>query len=182
MYDNIIRKNKTTSAHGILGGISMKNSILPPSNIELLISKINHSMVLIRKRELAKYGIAPRQLYVLHVINSLGSMATASTVAWEVDREVHVINKLLINLEKNGLITRVKNSLKSQLLSLKLTEKGLEMIKISPKSESIEDILKCLSQEDYQNLESILNVILIKLEEQGVDDKADYLAETHRQR
>jgi DNA-binding MarR family transcriptional regulator len=158
----------------------MKDLNLPQSNIELLISKVNHSMVLIRKKELTKYHIAPRQLYVLHVIHALGSMATASTVAFEVDREVHVINKLLISLEKAGLIKRIKNTPKSQLLSLDLTPKGLDMIKINYQSKSIEDILNFLSKQDYQYLESILNSILIKLNENALCDKNGPIAEVQR--
>jgi DNA-binding MarR family transcriptional regulator len=157
----------------------MKTEPVTPSNVEQLISKINHSMVLIRKRELAEFGIAPRQLYVLHVIHALGPLATTSTVAWEVDREVHVINKLLIKLEQDGLIKRAKNSPKSQLLSVELTDKGLEMIKLSPQSLSIEEILQFLSPEDYNHLEITLNSILTKLDEQGFVEKTNTLAGAH---
>jgi DNA-binding MarR family transcriptional regulator len=159
----------------------MKNPISSQPNIELLISKINHAMVLIRKKELTQYDIAPRQLYVLHIIHALGAMATASTVAWEVDREVHVINKLVINLERAGLIKRIKNSPKSQLLRLELTDKGIDMLKVSQKCTTIEEILSFLLTEESQHLESVLNNILTRLNECNLNDRANSLAGIHRE-
>ena len=143
----------------------MITSSLTESNAELLLSKVDHLLVLVRRKELARHHIAPRQLYILHVINGLGSKATAITVAKEVDREVHVINRLLINLEKDGLIKRIKNTPKSKLLTLKLTKKGLDMIKISIRSETIDSILSFLPQEELRQMELTLNKVLIKLKE-----------------
>jgi DNA-binding MarR family transcriptional regulator len=143
----------------------MINSSLIESNAELLVSKVNHSMVLIRRKELTQHHIAPRQLYVLHVINDLGPKATAITVAKEVDREVHVINRLLINLEKDGFIERNKNTPKSKLLSLKLTKKGLDIIKLSLRSKSIDSILSFLPEQELEQMESALNKVLKKMNE-----------------
>jgi DNA-binding MarR family transcriptional regulator len=143
----------------------MNNNPPYDTNIELLISKVNHSMVLIRRKELAKYHIAPRQLYILHVIHTLDSRATSLTVAKEVDREVNVINRLLINLEKDGLIKRIKKTPKSKLLSLKLTRKGLEMIKINIRSEAIDSLLTFLPRDEILQMDSTLEKVLLKLTE-----------------
>jgi DNA-binding MarR family transcriptional regulator len=144
----------------------MVDTSLYESNVELLLSKVNHSMVIIRRKELAQHHIAPRQLYVLHIIHALGSKATAITVAKEVDREVHVINRLLITLEKEGYIERNNNTPKSKLLSLKLTAKGLRMIKLSIRSEAIDAVLSFLPNDEIQQMEVTLNKILIKIKEQ----------------
>jgi DNA-binding MarR family transcriptional regulator len=101
----------------------------------------------------------------LHVINDLGPKATAITVAKEVDREVHVINRLLINLEKDGFIERNKNTPKSKLLSLKLTKKGLDIIKLSLRSKSIDSILSFLPEQELEQMESALKKVLKKMNE-----------------
>ncbi len=68
-------------------------------------------------------------------------------------------------MEKEGLIKRVKKSPKSKLLILELTEKGLEMARVSRQSEAIDAIFSSLSAEQRQQLESILNAISVKVAE-----------------
>jgi DNA-binding MarR family transcriptional regulator len=68
-------------------------------------------------------------------------------------------------MEKEGLIKRAKKSPKSKLLRLELTEKGLEMARVSRQSEAIDAIFSSLSAQQRQQLESILNTITAKIEE-----------------
>ena len=138
----------------------MNKSNLTELNFELLISKIYHSMNLVKTKELSKYHIAPRQLYVLHVIHALGADANSSEVSKVVGRHVQVISRLADNLEKDGLIKRVKNTPKSKVLSFILTKKGLDMVKVSPNSKSIAKILATLPADERQQLDATLKQIL----------------------
>jgi DNA-binding MarR family transcriptional regulator len=65
-------------------------------------------------------------------------------------------------MEKDGLIKRIKNTPKSNLLKLELTENGLDIINASRHSESINKILGSLSQKERQQLESVLYKVLVK--------------------
>ena len=133
---------------------------------ELLISRIYHSINKIKQQELTnRYNIAPRQLYVLHIINSLKSKATVNEVASLVDRDPHVVGRIVALLEKEGLITRSKKSPKSRTMKLQLTREGIKMIKISPNSKSINIILSNIPKNDFRHLESNLNTICVKLKE-----------------
>ena len=96
-------------------------------------------------------------------------MATLSEVAKELERERNVISLQTALMEKDGLIKRTKNTPKSNLLKLELTEKGLDVIKASRSSESISKILGSLSKEDGQKLESILNKVLVKAQKYHQD-------------
>jgi DNA-binding MarR family transcriptional regulator len=82
-----------------------------------------------------------------------------------VEREIHVISRQAVGMEKEGLIKRAKKSPKSKLLRLELTEKGLEMARVSRQSEAIDAIFSSLSAQQRQQLESILNTITAKIEE-----------------
>jgi DNA-binding MarR family transcriptional regulator len=90
-------------------------------------------------------------------------------VAKELERERNVISLQTALMEKDGLIKRTKNTPKSNLLKLELTEKGLDVIKASRSSESISKILGSLSKEDGQKLESILNKVLVKAQKYHQD-------------
>ena len=143
----------------------MEKQNLSETNFELwhLIGKVNHGLILARQKELNKYHIPVRQAYILRVIDGLGPKATLSGLAKKVERTGDVISRQAVKMEKDGLIKRIKDTPKSNLLRLELTEKGLEMIEVSRQSKSADAIFSCLSREQRQQLESILNLLLIKL-------------------
>jgi DNA-binding MarR family transcriptional regulator len=134
------------------------------SSFELwrLIGRVNHSILVHRQRELRKHNIPVRQLWVLVAITEFGPSATLAKVAKELEREPNVISLQTVIMEKDGLIKRIKNTPKSNLLKLELTEKGRDIINASRHSEAIHKILGSLPKEDRQYLDSILNKVLIK--------------------
>jgi DNA-binding MarR family transcriptional regulator len=142
----------------------MKKTTLAQSNFDLwtLIGRLNHTIVQLRRKELSPYQIPVRQLYVLRTIRALGANATLSEVARQVERETHVISKQAIRMEKDGLIKRTKNTPKSNLLKLELTEKGLEMAQMSVRSKGLDALFSSLSEEERRQFESILNKVLIQ--------------------
>ena len=144
----------------------MEKSKLPKSRFDLwlLMAKVNHSIMLTWQRELNQYHIPARQTYILGTIQALGPKATLSELAKKVERRTNVIAKQAVKMEKDGLIKRIKDTPKSRLLKLELTEKGFEMVRISRHIKSIDGIFSSVSEEECQQLEKILNLILIELE------------------
>jgi len=133
----------------------------------LLICKVSHDIILLRQRELDQYHIPERQVHVLRTIQRMGSKATLSAVAKQVERQDHVVSRQVMRMEKDGLINRIKNKPKSNVLQLEVTKKGLEMIKLADKSKSINAIFSTLSKQNRDQLESTLNQILIEVEKQS---------------
>jgi len=88
-------------------------------------------------------------------------MATLNEVAKRLDREPNVISLQTACMEKDGLIKRTKNTPKSNLLKLELTDKGLDIINTSQNSESIISIFSALSRDERQQLDSLLDKILV---------------------
>ena len=90
----------------------MKQKTSGESSFELwrLIGRVNHLILLRRQRELRQHHIPVRQLHVLVTIRDLGPMATLSEVAKRVEREMNVISMQTSIMEKDGLITRIKNT------------------------------------------------------------------------
>ena len=129
----------------------------------LLMHDITHAVVLIRQRELTPYNIGDRQLWILHSVRNLGSKATINEIAKELDRKISVISRQTARLEKDGLIKRIKSQAKSRLLTIELTEKGLDMLKISRESKTIDEILSILNEEERQQLHATLNKVLAEL-------------------
>ena len=145
----------------------MNKQVSPMSNFSLWskIDNIDHEILLIRQKELSQNQISNQQLYILGIIRSLGSKATLSKIAEQVDRKVSVITKHTVVLEKDGLIKRIKDNPKSRRLRVELTDKGRMMAKISIESKTIDKKLSFLKLEEREQLFSTLNAILMKLKE-----------------
>ena len=129
------------------------------------IGDLHHKMFWLRQKELSQYNITARQLHVLGVIESLGSKATISTMAKSVNRKIEVISRQTMMMEEDGLITRTKEKPKSRLLTFKLTEKSLELLKIAKHSDAMREVLAVLNMGERKRLELILNRLSSKLNE-----------------
>jgi DNA-binding MarR family transcriptional regulator len=140
-----------------------KNSQDINSEIWNLISSVHHSVFLIRQQELKQHRIHIRQLYVLRAIRDLGPEVTLSDISKRVERQPHVISRQTILMEKEGLIKRLRNTPKSNVLNLKITPKGLRIIEGAKKSESIEAIFSPLTDEERQNIKLSLKKILMNV-------------------
>jgi DNA-binding MarR family transcriptional regulator len=68
-------------------------------------------------------------------------------------------------MEKYGLIKRVKDNPRSRLLRLELTKKGLDSIKINRKAKAMGEIMSVLNAEERCQLHSLLEKLLVKLNE-----------------
>ena len=130
-----------------------------------LIGDLHHKMFGLRQKELSQYNITARQLHILRIIEGLGANSTISAIAKTADRKLDVISRQAIMLEKDGFIQRIKDTPKSRLLKIKLTEKSLELLKVVKQSEGMKEVLSVLSKEERQQLDSLLNQLQIKLNE-----------------
>jgi DNA-binding MarR family transcriptional regulator len=134
----------------------------------LLLGQISHFTQLVRRRELTQHHIAPQQLYVLRIIQEMGVNATLSEVAKHADRKINAICRQSIIMERDGLIQRIKDTPKSRLLRMELTDKGRDMLKISKESKSINALYSVLDAEELQQAHDSLTKLFNKLKE-GID-------------
>jgi DNA-binding MarR family transcriptional regulator len=130
-----------------------------------LIGNLHHKMFGLRQKELSQYNITARQLHILRIIEGLGANSTISAIAKTADRKLDVISRQAIMLEKDGFIQRIKDTPKSRLLKIKLTEKSLELLKVVKQSEGMKAVLSVLTKEEREQLDLILNRLQIKLNE-----------------
>jgi DNA-binding MarR family transcriptional regulator len=125
--------------------------------------------MLVRQRELSPYNITTRELRLLSIIQELRSKATLFAIAGKVERSVTVICSQTMDMEKYGLIKRVKDNPRSRLLRMELTKKGLDSIKINRKAKAMEEIMAVLNAEERRQLHSLFDKLLIKLNEYPSD-------------
>ena len=119
-----------------------------------LIGRVSHKMFWAQQKEMAQHRITPRQAYVLFVLANLGHMATLAELSKYTERGVSNISIQLTRMEKDGL---VKKTHESALLKFELTEKGSNLEKRCNIKTSDKTIMSVLSEEERQQLISMMN-------------------------
>lgn len=142
-----------------------------------LLLKTRHAIFRAREKELIEYDISPEHALILASIIKFGDKATTANISQDIFREFHTIFAQLKIMEKEGLVNKIYDYIKSDRFRFVLTEKGKEKYEKSTRRESINRIMSVLSEEEHQNLctclEKLLNVSLKELKLEKFEYKAD---------
>ncbi len=125
-----------------------------------------------RVKELQQHNLSARQSSVLIVLEELDNKATPAEVSKWVFREPHSVSDFLIRMERDGLIRRVKDLKRKNMIRVEITDKGREAVHNARKIESIHDIMAVLSEEEHQQLMAITQKLWDKaLEELRINNR-----------
>lgn len=116
---------------------------------------LGHLMDRVREKELSKYGLTTSQAGMLHHVKALGDGATPAAIARIQHREATSVSSLLIRMEKQGLIKRVKDMARKNQVRVYLTDKGENALIDAARRESIN---KIISQLDNNDLEQMVRI------------------------
>ncbi len=109
-----------------------------------------------RAKELFKYGITPEEAAVLFVIKTHGYRTTPAEISRWLLRESHTVSSLLIRMEKKGLVKKVKDLERKNMVRVAITEKGQQVYDQADKRESVKKIMSVLSEEEYLQFKAYL--------------------------
>ena len=137
-----------------------------------LLNRTSHLMLKARQKELDKYGISIRSSAILEIIARLGKKTTPTALSRQTFVERHSISEQLARMEKEGLIVKVKDLERKNLVRVAATEKGKEVFKKTAERKSINHITSALTQEEQEQLW----LLLAKLRETtmktlGIEDR-----------
>ena len=119
------------------------------SNTCYLVNKV-------RQKELYQRGTSLRYTAIMHAILRLGMNATPIEIARQASRERHSISEQISRMEKEGLVRKIRDLKRKNLVRVELTEKGYELFQETVNRESIEYIMMELTWEEKQELWSLL--------------------------
>src|SRR4030042_6918301 len=122
----------------------------------VLLNQAQNLIMNARDIELAEYGTTAMQAAVLFITNAVGEETIPAEISRWLLRKPATISGILDRMEKTGLVERVKDLPRKNLVRIRLTEKGKQAYKQSLKRESLHKVMSCLSDEERQNLASIL--------------------------
>jgi len=122
-----------------------------------LLLRTRQLMYKARERELHKCGISPLSSGVLLTVLRLGEEATPSRISRDLFLEPHSISEHLKRMEKEGLVRRVKDLERKNLVRVELTPKGVKSYNESCARESIDTMMSVLTSREQMELWRILS-------------------------
>jgi len=140
-----------------------------------LILRTRRAMRKARSKELLQYGVTPEEAAVLIAANKIGHEATPSKISRWLLREPHSTSGILIRMEKEGLVRKVKDLDKRNLVRVTATEKGQQAYYNVSQKGVIQRIVSALSGEERKQLRTCLDKIQsAALKEAGIASKPPF--------
>ncbi len=126
----------------------------------LLLTHTRYAIFRAREKELQRYGVSPEQVGLLFVVQALGHKATPAALARHIIRQPHTVSALVDRMARRGLVKKVKDLDRKNLVRVVMTEKGQKTYDISTKRGPIHRILNSLSNEEKKVLQDLLERLL----------------------
>lgn len=141
----------------------------------ILLVQVRDAIGAARRKELLSYDIAPAQSAGLFAIQAIGEKATPAEAGRWLFRQSHSVSDLVSRMERTGLVRKVKDLERKNMVRLVLTEKGRKAYHQAAKRKSIHRIMSSLSPEEHQQLRSFLQTLRDKaLVELGIMRKMPF--------
>ena len=151
----------------------MESRVAPDEDYQLwlLLNQVNDGMARARENEVGQFGVSLIQAAAMFVIKAIDGPATPTEIARWLFREQNTVSQLLIRMEKQGLVRRVKSQKRNpenkSTLRVVLTDKGEDIFREQLEGRAvIHRILSRLTPRERRNLKAYLQ----KLREQTVEE------------
>jgi DNA-binding MarR family transcriptional regulator len=123
----------------------------------MLLTHTRYAIYRAREKELQRYGVSPEQVGVLFIVQALGNKATPSEISRYILRQPHSVSALIERMSEKGLVKKVHDLDKKNLVRVSLTDKGKKLYDNSTKRGPIHKIMGILSNEERTQLKNILD-------------------------
>lgn len=137
--------------------------------IWMLLTYVRRGMVKLREKELSQYSITPEQAGILFCVQVIGEEATPAKISKFTIREPQSVSGMLTRMERKGLIRKVKDLGRKNMVRITITDKGRRAYQQSTYRKSIHNIMSHLAVEKRAQLRPLLETLLDKVvEEMGL--------------
>jgi len=115
----------------------------------LLLIQTTKAIRIARQEELDKIGISVSDAGVLYYAAKLGMKATPAEISRCLSKLPHGVSTIISKLEREGLVQKVNDLSRKNMVRVVLTEKGKEI-------QAIHEIAASLSEEESEQLTGLL--------------------------
>ena len=117
-----------------------------------IMARTNHIVAKLRQKELRQYGITMNEAVVLLTVLRLDKQATPAKISRQLFWEPHTVSEQLKSMETKGLIKRIRDLERQNLIRVEMTEKGYKAYQQSARWKSTRDIMTVLTKEEQLQL------------------------------
>jgi DNA-binding MarR family transcriptional regulator len=148
----------------------------PHLHLWFLLARTRDAVYRARQKDLSESGLTAEQSFVLSIVQSLvnqgmADKVTPAEISRQMFRESQSVSELLQRMEREGLVAKVKDLERKNMVRVELAKKGRDQFEASISSASMARIMSHLSSEQREQLTTCLTIIReAALDELGVDD------------
>lgn len=136
----------------------------------LLLTHTRYAVFRAREKELQRYGVSPEQVGLLFVVQALGNKATPAAISRHIIRQPHTVSALVDRMTRRGLVKKVKDLDRKNLVRVVMTEKGKKTYELSTKRGPIHRIMSIMEEEERKNFRATLEKLMAKARKEiGMD-------------
>ncbi len=136
----------------------------------LLLLKVRRCISKTREKELSLYDVTPEQAGVLFIVQALNSRTTPAEISRLTFREPHTVSVLISRMEKKGLVKKVRDMDRKNMIRVAITEKGQQAYDQSTQRATIHNIMSALSEAEHQQLMWLLQ----RLRDRALKELGEY--------
>jgi DNA-binding MarR family transcriptional regulator len=115
-----------------------------------------------RQKELRTLGISIPESAVIFVVHEANDRVTPTEISRQLLLDIHSISQLLDRMEKRGLIEKINDLPRKNMIRVALTPEGRKLYKYSIKEKSITNCMSALTDTEKQRFKLYLDKIRIK--------------------
>jgi MarR family multiple antibiotic resistance transcriptional regulator len=142
----------------------------------LLLILVKDAIHRARQQELRQVGITSSEAGILFYAQALGNRATPAEISRHLFKRPHGISTLINRMEKKGLVRKVNDLDRKNLVRVELTAKGQQAYNHASERAVIHRIISSLPKKEIQQLSSSLEKLRGRaFDELGLKKKATYL-------
>ncbi len=131
-----------------------------------LLSQAQHAAIRASETELRQLGVPQMHAEVLMIVKSSDGPVTPAEISRSLFREPHTISGLLTRMEKQGLVKRVRDLQRKNMVRIAITDKGEKAYRKLGDVNAIRNILSCLTPKEQENLKEYL----VKLRRKALEE------------
>ena len=126
----------------------------------ILLSHTRNAITKLREQELEEFNVSPQQSAILHLLETAEDNITPAKVSRRFFREPHSVSELISRMEKRGLVKRMKDLPRKNMVRIVLTDEGHDIYQRSKRARKpVLRIMSKLSNEQREQLRLFLTIL-----------------------
>jgi MarR family transcriptional regulator, organic hydroperoxide resistance regulator len=133
-----------------------KVSVGRENELWTLLNQAQHAAIRASETELRQLGVPQMHAEVLMIVKSEDRPVTPAEISRSLFREPHTISGLLTRMEKQGLVKRVRDLQRRNMVRISITDKGDRAYRKLAEVSAIHSIMSTLSSREQEGLKDTL--------------------------